>query len=105
MITASDGAVWLSDRECGQLVRIGAAGTTAIDVDLGPEDLAADHSGGVWVSGSLEHTVLHVDAAGRVARFDLPSDRDFTDDVAVAPDDSAWFDAAGLPAAAGHARR
>lgn len=91
MITASDGVVWLSDRECGQLVRIGAAGTNTIDVDLGPEDLAADHSGGVWVSGSLEHSVLHVDAAGRVARFDLPSDRDFTDDVAVAPDDSAWF--------------
>ena len=67
------------------------AGTTTIDLDLEPEDLAADASGGVWVSGAQEPSILHVDAAGTVKRFDLPRDDDYTDDVSVAPDGSAWF--------------
>jgi streptogramin lyase len=93
MVAAADGAMWLADRLCDRLIRVGPAGTTTVALDIDPEDLAADHAGGVWVSGSLEHSVLHVDAAGEVTPFTVP-DEAYTDAVAVAPDGSAWFLAA-----------
>jgi streptogramin lyase len=91
MTKASDGAMWLADQDCAQLVKLGAAGASTIALEFEPEDLAPDAAGGVWVGGELERSIAHVDAAGTVTAFDLPDDAPFTEDVAVAPDGSAWF--------------
>lgn len=92
MAQASDGAMWMTDSGCHRLVRVGPAGTTTIALNFDPEDLAADASGGVWVSPDLDaEVVAHVDAGGHVATFALPEGVDFTDGVAVAPDGSGWF--------------
>jgi hypothetical protein len=51
-------------------------------------DLASDPAGGVWVSGELDRTVVHVDAAGAVRSFALPDRVGWTDDVAAASERS-----------------
>jgi streptogramin lyase len=91
MAAATDGAMWLGDPECARLIRVDQTGARSIDIGLEPHRLAADRAGGAWVSGDVEPSVAHVDAAGAVTLFDVPDSVGFTDDVAVAPDGSAWF--------------
>ena len=92
MARASDGAMWLADQGCVRLLRVTATGTTTVPLQEGPDDLAADASGGVWVSGGLgSDQVRHVDAAGNVTSVTLPDDVFYARDIAVAPDGSAWL--------------
>ena len=87
---ASDGAMWASDQFCERLFRITDAGTTiAPAIDLRPEEMAADATGGMWFAGAGDSGVGHATAAGAVTRYRLPKLGGF--DVAVAPDGSAWF--------------
>jgi streptogramin lyase len=89
-VTASDGALWLADWSCGRLTRITAAGTSRFAAPE-PLHLAADRTGGVWVGGSAEDTVRHVDASGAVRTFRVPDAAAYVGEVAVSPDGSAWF--------------
>ena len=92
MKRASDGAMWLADEGCVRLLRVTATGTTTIPLQEDPDDLAADASGGVWVSGGLgSDKVRHIDAAGNVTSVTLPGDLFYARDIAVAPDGSAWL--------------
>jgi streptogramin lyase len=92
MARASDGAMWLSDEGCERLIRVSPAGTTTITLQEDPDQLAADASGGMWVSGGLgSATVRHADATGNLTSADLPDDLFSARDIAVAPDGSAWL--------------
>jgi hypothetical protein len=93
MARASDGAMWLADQDCRRLIRVAPTGTTTVALGAEPEHLAADPAGGVWVANDCgdDGHVEHVDAAGHVRTFDLDDDTLATDDVAVAPDGTAWF--------------
>ena len=87
MERASDGAMWLVDAGCSRLVRVAATQTTQFKLELpDPMGAAADAAGGMWFAGERPG---HVDAAGRVRRFDL--DTGGATDVAVASDGGAWF--------------
>jgi streptogramin lyase len=86
---ASDGAVWIAENGCEQLLRIGSAATTVMSVpgtDL--VALAADAGGGMWFTGDGKE-IGHVSASGAVTRHTLPR-REPAGDVAVGPDGSAW---------------
>ena len=88
---ASDGAMWFSDR-CG-LVRLAPGGTPTVVADsrrVWARKLVGDQQGGVWFSTDHAPGGGHVAASGRVTP--LKSKDPFgMQDVAVAPDGSAWF--------------
>ena len=91
---AVDGAMWLADIGCGNLIRVAPDGTRRV-VDLGieesPDALAADAAGGVWFTERSDAIVGHVAADGTITRATLSEDRGAATDVATAPDGSAWF--------------
>ena len=91
---AVDGAMWLADIGCGNLIRVAPDGTRRV-VDLGieqsPDALAADAAGGVWFTERSDAIVGHVAADGTITRSTLSEDRGAATDVATAPDGSAWF--------------
>ena len=88
---ASDGAMWFSDL-CG-LVRLPPGGSPTVVADprrVSVRKLVPDQQGGVWFSTDSEPGGGHVAATGRVTL--LKSKDPFgMQDVAVAPDGSAWF--------------
>ena len=88
---ASDGAMWFSDL-CG-LVRLPPGGSAAVVASprrVWARKLVPDQQGGVWFSTDHEPGGGHVAANGRVTL--LKSKDPFgMQDVAVAPDGSAWF--------------
>ena len=90
MTAAADGAVWLVDDLCRRLVRFapdGSASTVALTVDDRVAHLAPDRAGGVWFAQQGDpYGVGHVDAAGTLRRWRLPSGRGPVLGIAVAQD-------------------
>ena len=71
-IAIGDGAVWLTDTEAGNVVRVDKTGLlTPIPVGSGPTAIAVG-AGGVWVVDSLDDAVVRIDPASRSVTATIP---------------------------------
>jgi YVTN family beta-propeller protein len=71
-IAIGDGAVWLTDTEADNVVRVDKTGLlTPIAVGSGPTGIAVG-AGGVWVVDSLDDAVVRIDPASRSVTARLP---------------------------------
>jgi streptogramin lyase len=87
---ASDGAMWFDVSGCG-LVRLPPGGTPRIVAkEVLAAKLAPDAHGGFWFAHHVAPGGGHVDVTGRVKPLRRTGVRG-TQDVAVAPDGSAWY--------------
>ena len=92
LTVASDGALWLAT-VCG-FVRVPPGGTPAVVAKPRrggfARKLVPDSRGGVWFSADTAPGGGHVDAAGRLTPL-KSEDWSGMQDVALAPDGTAWF--------------
>ena len=71
-IAIGDGAVWLTDTEADNVVRVDPTGLlTPIPVGSGPTAIAVG-AGGVWVVDSLDDAVVRIDPASRSVTATIP---------------------------------
>ena len=71
-IAIGEGAVWLTDTEADNVVRVDPTGLlTPIAVGSGPTGIAVG-AGGVWVVDSLDDAVVRIDPASRSVTARLP---------------------------------
>ena len=71
-IAIGDGAVWLTDSEADNVVRVDPTGLlTPIAVGSGPTAIAVG-DGGVWVADSLDDAVVRIDPATRSVTATIP---------------------------------
>jgi YVTN family beta-propeller protein len=71
-IAIGDGAVWLTDTEADNVVRVDPTGLlTPIAVGSGPTGITAG-AGGVWVVDSLDDAVVRIDPASRSVTARIP---------------------------------
>ncbi len=71
-IAIGDGAVWLTDSEADNVVRVDPTGLlTAIPVGSGPTAITVG-GGGVWVVDSLDDAVVRIDPASRSVTARIP---------------------------------
>ncbi len=71
-IAIGDGAVWLTDTEAGNVVRVDKTGLlTPIPVGSGPSAITVG-AGGVWVVDSLDDAVVRIDPASQSVTATIP---------------------------------
>ena len=71
-IAIGDGAVWLTDAEAGNVVRVDRTGlVTQIAVGNGPTGITVG-AGGVWVVDSLDDAVVRIDPGTRSVTATIP---------------------------------
>ena len=71
-IAIGDGAVWLTDTEADDVVRVDPTGLlTPIPVGSGPTGIAVG-AGGVWVVDSLDDAVVRIDPASQSVTATIP---------------------------------
>ena len=71
-IAIGDGAVWLTDTEADNVVRVDPTGLlTSIAVGSGPTGIAVG-AGGVWVVDSLDDAVVRIDPGSRSVTARIP---------------------------------
>ena len=71
-IAIGDGAVWLTDTEADNVVRVDPTGLlTPIGVGSGPTGIAVG-AGGVWVVDSLDDAVVRIDPGSRSVTARIP---------------------------------
>jgi YVTN family beta-propeller protein len=74
-IAVGGGAVWLTDTEADNVVRIDPTGLlSAIDVGNGPTGITVG-GGGVWVADSLDDSVVRIDLVTRSVTATIPVGR------------------------------
>ena len=71
-VAIGDGAVWLTDTEAGNVVRVDPTGLlTPITVGSGPTGITVG-AGGVWVVDSLDDAVVRIDPGSRSVTATIP---------------------------------
>lgn len=71
-MAAGEGAVWITDAEAGDVVRVDPTGLlTPIPVGQGPSGIAAG-AGAVWVADSLDDRVVRIDPQTRSVTATIP---------------------------------
>jgi YVTN family beta-propeller protein len=74
-IAIGEGALWLSDNEANNVVRVDRTGLlTPIAVGHGPTGIVAS-AGGVWVADSLDDAVVRIDPGTRSVKATIPVGR------------------------------
>ncbi|MDA0184444.1 hypothetical protein OJ997_29335 [Solirubrobacter phytolaccae] len=88
MTRAADGAIWATGG-CRRVTR----NAVAYELAASGEDVAPDPTGGVWVRlfGPVPGIVSHITADGQLVDVELPRALGSPDDIAAAPDGSAWL--------------
>jgi virginiamycin B lyase len=93
-ITSAYGALWVSERDGSQIVKLGLDGTkTAYPVSQGafPTDIVLGSDGALWFAESRGNAIGRLTKDGDLTEYPLPTPDAFIADLVAGPDGALWF--------------